>query len=566
MDIATFAFAALYQFADAFAFLVLSACGLAVIFGMMGVINLAHGEFIMCGAYVTATAVHAGLPLPLAILAGALVSAVVGMLVEFVVVRHLYERPLDTIVATWGLSLIATQGTLIVIGSTMAGVGTPFGSFQVGAYSYSIYRIVLFLAALGVLGSLYSLFNWTSFGVKARATIQVPHMADALGVDTRWIYSLTFACGAGLAGACRRALRADHDAGSDDGRDLPDGGVRHGRDRRRRRLPRHRAGRRGPRGGEIGDDLLAGPVVRSDRPVGRGDHRGPGAAERHLRLPAARTDLREARVNGLISLFRRLEGPQTKGRGKLFWSVFVLALLGALAYPMFSDGYTVGNTAYFFVWVFIALSLCLIWGYGGALSFGQTAFFGIAGYSYGILTLNFGAAYGFTLVAVLAAIAIAAVVALLLGYFMFFGRIEGVFLGIVTLAVTLMLERFMAQTAGPEWRIGAARLNGFNGMSGMPPITIPWFDGPIVLFADVGLYYLILALVVVVYLGLRILVNSSFGNVIVAIRENPSAPKCSATTSASISSSISSSAPDSPGCRACSTPPGANTSRLRAWA
>ncbi|WP_022720359.1 branched-chain amino acid ABC transporter permease [Rhodopseudomonas sp. B29] len=200
MDIATLAFSALFQFGDAFAFLVLSACGLAVIFGMMGVINLAHGEFIMCGAYITATCTHAGLPLPLSIIVGALVSALVGMLVEFVVVRHLYDRPLDTIVATWGLSLIATQGTLIVIGSTMAGVGTPFGSFQVGAYSYSIYRIVLFFAALGVLGGLYALFNWTSFGVKARATIQVPHMADALGVDTRWIYSLTFACGAGLAG------------------------------------------------------------------------------------------------------------------------------------------------------------------------------------------------------------------------------------------------------------------------------------------------------------------------------------------------------------------------------
>jgi branched-chain amino acid transport system permease protein len=200
MDITTLAFSALFQFGDAFAFLVLSACGLAVIFGMMGVINLAHGEFIMCGAYVTASTVHAGLPLPLGIVAGALVSALVGMLVEFVVVRHLYDRPLDTIVATWGLSLIATQGTLIAIGSTMGGVGTPFGSFQVGAYSYSIYRIVLFAAALGVLGGLYALFNWTSFGVKARATIQVPHMANALGVDTRWIYSLTFACGAGLAG------------------------------------------------------------------------------------------------------------------------------------------------------------------------------------------------------------------------------------------------------------------------------------------------------------------------------------------------------------------------------
>ncbi|NPV25618.1 ABC transporter permease subunit [Bradyrhizobium aeschynomenes] len=200
MDIATLAFSALYQFGDAFAFLVLSACGLAVIFGMMGVINLAHGEFIMCGAYVTAATVHAGLPLPLGILCGTLASALVGVLVELLVIRHLYERPLDTIVATWGLSLIATQGTLILVGSTMAGVGTPFGSFQVGAYSYSIYRIVLFVAALAVLAALYALFNWTRFGVLARATIQVPHMAAALGVDTRLIYSLTFACGAGLAG------------------------------------------------------------------------------------------------------------------------------------------------------------------------------------------------------------------------------------------------------------------------------------------------------------------------------------------------------------------------------
>ena len=200
MDIATLVFSALYQFGDAFAFLVLSACGLAVIFGMMGVINLAHGEFIMCGAYVTAATVHAGLPLPLGILCGTLASACVGVLVELLVIRHLYERPLDTIVATWGLSLIATQGTLIMVGSTMAGVGTPFGSFQVGAHSYSIYRIVLFVAALAVLGALYALFNWTRFGVLARATIQVPHMAAALGVDTRLIYSLTFACGAGLAG------------------------------------------------------------------------------------------------------------------------------------------------------------------------------------------------------------------------------------------------------------------------------------------------------------------------------------------------------------------------------
>lgn len=221
------------------------------------------------------------------------------------------------------------------------------------------------------------------------------------------------------------------------------------------------------------------------------------------------------------TVFRRLEGPQTLGRGLIFWSCFVLTILIAIAYPLFSDGYTVGNSVYFLNWTFMALGLSLIWGYGGSLSFGQTAFFGLAGYSYGILTVNFGAAYGFGLVAVFLAVAIAALLAAVLGYFLFFGRISGVFLGIVTLSVTLVFERFMAQTAGPEWRVGAARLNGFNGMSGMPPLTVPWFDGDIQLYPDVTLYYVVLALVIFVYLGLRILVNSRFGNVLVALRENP---------------------------------------------
>jgi urea transport system permease protein len=217
----------------------------------------------------------------------------------------------------------------------------------------------------------------------------------------------------------------------------------------------------------------------------------------------------------------RLEGPQTLGRGPAFWGGFAVVLLAAIAYPSFTDGYTVGNTVYFFNWVFMGLGLGLIWGYGGALSFGQTAFFGLAGYGYGILTINIGDAYGFTLVAVVLAVGFAAAFAALLGYFLFFGRISGVFLGIVTLSVTLVFERFMAQTAGPEWRVGEARLNGFNGMSGMPPLTIPWFGGDIVLYPDVQLYYVTLGLLVVVYLGLRILVNSRFGNVLVAIRENP---------------------------------------------
>lgn len=200
MDIFNLIFSFLYQFGDAFAFLVLSACGLAVIFGMMGVINLAHGEFIMCGAYVSTSAVHAGVPLPLAIVAGAIASAVAGMIVELAVIRPLYQRPLDTIVATWGISMIVTQGTLIVLGPSMQGVGTPFGSFTMGGYSYSVYRVILMIAALGTLALLWLMFTRTRFGLLSRATIQVPHVAEAMGVNTSLIYSLTFGLGAGLAG------------------------------------------------------------------------------------------------------------------------------------------------------------------------------------------------------------------------------------------------------------------------------------------------------------------------------------------------------------------------------
>ena len=200
MELFATVFAMTYQFGDAFAFLVISCAGLAVIFGMMGIINLAHGEFIMCGAYVTAATARAGLPLPLAILCGALVAGIVGMAIERTVVRHLYHRPLDSIIATWGISLIATQGVLIVLGSTMQGIGTPLGSITVGDRSYSAYRLVLMAAAIGLLVGLYLLFYHTRFGVIARATIQRPQMARALGVDTRRIYGLTFGLGAALAG------------------------------------------------------------------------------------------------------------------------------------------------------------------------------------------------------------------------------------------------------------------------------------------------------------------------------------------------------------------------------
>lgn len=232
-------------------------------------------------------------------------------------------------------------------------------------------------------------------------------------------------------------------------------------------------------------------------------------------------DVGKSTTSTTMRWLSRLEGPQTMGRGPAFWVAVGAVVLGAILYPLFSDPWTVGNAAYFMVWTFMAMGLCVVWGYCGALSFGQTAFFGLAGYAYGVITINIGAAYGFTILALLASVALATVFAAIIGYFMFFGQIRGVFVGIVTLSVTLVFETFMAQTAGPQWRIGDARLGGFNGMGGMPPLTVPWFGGDIMLFAGTELYYILLALVMLTYLGLRMLLNAPFGNVLVAIRENP---------------------------------------------
>ncbi len=219
-------------------------------------------------------------------------------------------------------------------------------------------------------------------------------------------------------------------------------------------------------------------------------------------------------------MLKLLNGPQTMGRGRVFWVSAALVLAATLVYPAFADPYDVGNFGYFFIWIFMALGLCVMWGLCGMLSFGQTFFFGIGGYAYGVLAIDLGNGPGATLAGLLGAVGLASLAAAVLGYFMIYGRINGVFFGIVTLSFTLALAFFLGQTAGPEWAIGKARLNGFNGMQGMSPLNIPWFGGPIDL-EETALYYFLVIGLTVTYLLLRILANSRFGNVLVAVREDP---------------------------------------------
>lgn len=190
----------LYQIGDVFAFLVLAASGLAIIFGMMGIINMAHGEFITCGAYVTTFMVRSGAPLAFAIATGTLAAGVLGIVLERTLVCRFYKRPIDSLVVTWGLSLILTQGALLLLGSAWPSVGTPLGNFAVGGYSFPVYRLVMVGVAVATLLVLYLLFMKTRFGVLARATMQNAEMARSLGVPVNRIYSQTFCIGAMLAG------------------------------------------------------------------------------------------------------------------------------------------------------------------------------------------------------------------------------------------------------------------------------------------------------------------------------------------------------------------------------
>lgn len=193
-------FGILYQFSDSFTFLILSALGLAIIFGMMGIINLAQGEFIMVGAYASTIIINAGMPYIVGIIAGALVAAIMGWIMDRLIICHLYDRVLDSVVATWGISLVLSEGMLQVFGPSMQSVSMPLGSVEISGSKYSVYKLLLTAIAAVIVVGVYLLFTKTEFGRKARATMQSRTISESLGVNTKAVYSITFVIGSALAG------------------------------------------------------------------------------------------------------------------------------------------------------------------------------------------------------------------------------------------------------------------------------------------------------------------------------------------------------------------------------
>ena len=215
----------------------------------------------------------------------------------------------------------------------------------------------------------------------------------------------------------------------------------------------------------------------------------------------------------------------------------LLLLLPLLAVPWAFKPYTANVLAVDMIYGILALSLTLIWGYAGIMSFGQTAFFGIGAYAYGAIGLNLINRTQQTHLALIGGLLAATLLAAVVGYFMFYGRISDVYASIITMALTLVLFAFFVSTGGDEWVIGRARFGGFNGMFGqgessqnianfqIPPVTL-WLPGMATPFEfkinreSAAGYFLVLGVSVVMYLFTRWLLATRLGRVAVGIREN----------------------------------------------
>jgi urea transport system permease protein len=198
--------------------LLLAAAGLAITFGVMGVINMAHGEMVMIGAYVTFSVQQVfrayipdmfGSSLIVAIPAAFLVAGAIGILIERCMIRFLYGRPLETLLATWGLSLILQQAIRSIFGAENQNVGTPdwmSGYFALGGLTITLNRLAIIVFTIIVLAALMAVMRYTPLGLRMRAVTQNRRMAASMGIRTPWIDAMTFGLGSGIAGIAGVAL------------------------------------------------------------------------------------------------------------------------------------------------------------------------------------------------------------------------------------------------------------------------------------------------------------------------------------------------------------------------
>ena len=521
--------------------LLLAAAGLAITFGVMGVINMAHGEMVMIGAYVTFMVQQVirdsapglfGASLLIAIPLAFIVAGLIGIAIERTLIRWLYGRPLETLLATWGLSLMLQQAVRSIFGANNREVGTPgwmSGATELGGLTLTYNRLYIILFAFLVLAALMAALRFTSLGLAMRAVTQNRRMAAAMGIRTPWIDALTFGLGSGVAGHGRRGAEPDRQrlAQSRPGlhhRQLHGRGVR-----RRRQSLGHRDGRAHARHRQQVPRTGGGRGAGQDRRAGAADPVHPTPPARHV--PAQGTG-----GGGMTPRSHRPHVTHRAGARRRRWCWRVLNLCApthrlALHVPT----YAVALAGKYLCFAMLALAVDLVWGFAGILSLGHAAFFALGGYAMGMYLMRqigargvYGNAnlpdfmvflgwhelpwywhgfewFGF---AALMVVLVPGMLALVFGWLAFRSRVTGVYLSIITQALTYaLLLAFFRNDMG---------FGGNNGMTDFKDIL----GFPVQAETTRCALLVITALFLCgQFLVARHLVTSRFGKVLIAVRD-----------------------------------------------
>ncbi len=214
-------------------------------------------------------------------------------------------------------------------------------------------------------------------------------------------------------------------------------------------------------------------------------------------------------------LFRDFRRPASERPTVVWWVFAAIAALVLLVWVPGQLGLAgLLDLSVVFVLALLALSMSFLWGYSGMLSFGQTVYFGLGGYVYAVAAMNLGT----TTLPFLLGVLLPMAFSLAVGYFIVYGRLSDVYFSVMTLVITLVLNKAIRATSGSQYVVGDVRLGGQNGIPGVPALQVPW-DRSTTLFID-DVYYLSAALVLAVYVGLRLTLTTRFGRVLVGVREN----------------------------------------------
>ena len=529
--------------------LLLAAIGLAITFGVMGVINMAHGEMVMLGAYTT-FAVQEGFrayaptwfnwSLPVAIPLAFLVSAVIGIAIERGIIRFLYGRPLDTLLATWGVSLILQQAVRTIFGSSNREVGAPSymsGAFEIWGLAITYGRMWIIVFTLVLFAALLAMLKLTPLGLQMRAVTQNRRMAGSMGIRTNWIDAMTFALGSGIAGIAGVALSQIDNVSPNLGQSyiidsfmvVVFGGV-------------------GNLWGTFVSAFALGITNKLLEPFA-------GAVLGKILILVALILFIQKRPSGLFALKGRAVDAMsaaattvrqiaiTDTTARIFGGLIVFGLVIVPVFHLWVPAssafhlptYVVALIGKYVCFAILALALDLVWGYCGILSLGHGAFFALGGYVMGMYLMRqigtrgvyanpvlpdfmvflnyqelpwFWNGFHSFPFAFFMIFFVPGLLALAFGWLAFRSRVTGVYLSIITQALTYaLLLAFFRNDMG---------LGGNNGLTDFKDIVGFNVQAP---GTRAVLCMLSLATLLISFLLARRFVDSSFGKVLIAIRD-----------------------------------------------